>query len=614
MSSQLIQLFQSAVVFGTVIMFGAVGEILTEKSGNLNLGVPGIMYLGGIAGLAASFFYELNNPAPNPVICLLLSFIAAFLAAALGGLLYSFLTITLRTNQNVTGLTLTIFGGGIANFFGGGLNIMAGGVGQKTANRELNLATSRRTPGSAIKPVSVYAPGIEYDVVSPGSIIDDYPINTILRDNGYPRNSTVGTNSAGGYSGYRTVAYGVQQSLNTIAARTLQKVSYARSFEFMENNLGFDLDPADIDMGPLAMGGLTYGVTTVEMAAAYSAFANQGIYTKPRLVTKIWNNDRTEVVVDNDSGVRSWPAMKETTAWLVNKMLRSVVTSGTGTRAAFDGMPIAGKTGTTTNNFDRYFVGYTPYYSAAVWIGYRDKDEKITAKGNPAAVIWKTVMEPLHEGLEERSFPDKPEGIVRVEVCADCGLKPSALCSQDYRGSRVITVEIQASAVPRETCACHTEVRVCTNPETGEVRLAGDYCPEETVTTRVMLVGREHLERPDGSIILAGDSEAHLSYFSTLGTCAIHDEFYVPLPPDEWGWEPLPGDPNYQWPTEPWNPDDVLPPSENDPGPQQPEPTEPVEPVTPSQPEGPELADPGDDGPTPQGPDDPVLPEEPILP
>lgn len=496
----------------------------------------------------------------------------------------------------------------------GDVKAMAGGVGQKTANRELNLATSRRTPGSAIKPVSVYAPGIEYDVVSPGSIIDDYPINTILRDNGYPRNSTVGTNSAGGYSGYRTVAYGVQQSLNTIAARTLQKVSYARSFEFMENNLGFDLDPADIDMGPLAMGGLTYGVTTVEMAAAYSAFANQGIYTKPRLVTKIWNNDRTEVVVDNDSGVRSWPAMKETTAWLVNKMLRSVVTSGTGTRAAFDGMPIAGKTGTTTNNFDRYFVGYTPYYSAAVWIGYRDKDEKITAKGNPAAVIWKTVMEPLHEGLEERSFPDKPEGIVRVEVCADCGLKPSALCSQDYRGSRVITVEIQASAVPRETCACHTEVRVCTNPETGEVRLAGDYCPEETVTTRVMLVGREHLERPDGSIILAGDSEAHLSYFSTLGTCAIHDEFYVPLPPDEWGWEPLPGDPNYQWPTEPWNPDDVLPPSENDPGPQQPEPTEPVEPVTPSQPEGPDLADPGDDGPTPQGPDDPVLPEEPILP
>lgn len=128
--AQLVQLLQSAVVFGTVIMFGAMGEILTEKSGNLNLGVPGIMYLGGFAGLAASFFYEFGNPDPNPVICLILSFAAAFLASALGGLLYSFLTITLRANQNVTGLTLTIFGGGLANFFGGSLNTMAGGVGQ----------------------------------------------------------------------------------------------------------------------------------------------------------------------------------------------------------------------------------------------------------------------------------------------------------------------------------------------------------------------------------------------------------------------------------------------------------------------------------------------------
>jgi len=128
--TQIIQLLQSAVVFGTVIMFGAIGEILTEKSGNLNLGVPGIMYLGGIAGLAASFFYEFNNPDPSPVICLILSFAAAFLASALGGLLYSFLTITLRANQNVTGLTLTIFGSGVANFFGGSLNTMAGGVGQ----------------------------------------------------------------------------------------------------------------------------------------------------------------------------------------------------------------------------------------------------------------------------------------------------------------------------------------------------------------------------------------------------------------------------------------------------------------------------------------------------
>ena len=126
----MINLFVSAIVFGTVILYGALGEILTEKAGNLNLGVPGIMYLGGIAGLASSFAYENMAAEPVGIVCILISLLAAFAASALGGLIYSFLTITLRANQNVTGLTLTIFGGGVANFFGGALNTLAGGVGQ----------------------------------------------------------------------------------------------------------------------------------------------------------------------------------------------------------------------------------------------------------------------------------------------------------------------------------------------------------------------------------------------------------------------------------------------------------------------------------------------------
>jgi len=128
--TQIISLIQAAVVFGTVILFGAVGEILAEKSGNLNLGVPGIMYLGGIAGLIAAFLYEGNVANPIPFVSLVITLVAAFVAAMLGGLIYSVLTITLRANQNVTGLTLTIFGGGVANLFGGTLNKMAGGVGQ----------------------------------------------------------------------------------------------------------------------------------------------------------------------------------------------------------------------------------------------------------------------------------------------------------------------------------------------------------------------------------------------------------------------------------------------------------------------------------------------------
>ena len=128
-------LLHSAIVFGTVIMFGALGEIITEKSGNLNLGVPGIMYFGGIAGLTSTFMYENVYCAnagiePNAALCVIMCLVASFLASALGGLIYNFLTISLRTNQNVTGLTLTILGSGVGNFFGGSLNKLAGGVGQ----------------------------------------------------------------------------------------------------------------------------------------------------------------------------------------------------------------------------------------------------------------------------------------------------------------------------------------------------------------------------------------------------------------------------------------------------------------------------------------------------
>lgn len=128
--SSLISLLQAAIYFGTVIMLGSLGEILTEKSGNLNLGVPGIMYLGAISSLTGAFFYERAVEHPNPVVCVLIAMVCAFLASALGGLIYSFLTITLRANQNVTGLALTIFGSGVGNFFGGSLNKLAGGVGQ----------------------------------------------------------------------------------------------------------------------------------------------------------------------------------------------------------------------------------------------------------------------------------------------------------------------------------------------------------------------------------------------------------------------------------------------------------------------------------------------------
>lgn len=426
----------------------------------------------------------------------------------------------------------------ITDPYTGDVVAMAGGVGVKEQSRTLNLATSRRPCGSAIKPVSVYAPAIDKGIVGPGSIVDDYPIRLSDSGGGYPRNSN------GKYRGPVSVSYAVQWSLNTVSARVLESLGYSASFDFMEQNLGFDLDPSDLGVGPLAMGGLTYGVTTEEMAAAFSAFANSGIYTKPRTISRIESNDHTQVIVDNASDSRV--AMKESTAYLVTKMLRSVVSGGTGGSAGFSGMSIAGKTGTTSNKFDQYFVGYTPYYSAAVWVGYPNSNERIQAKGNPAAKVWKLVMEPIHKKLENKSFPDRPSGITSVQVCADCGLLPSPLCAQDYRGSRVVSGEFPVDAVPTETCTCHTEVRVCTDPATGAVHLAGEYCPESTCSTRVMLTGREFLP-PEGTPIASLDAEAHLTYLETLGPCPIHDVNFVD--PDA---EPLPGDPGWEWPDWHW--------------------------------------------------------------
>ena len=150
--SVLIIFIQKAIVQGICILYGALGEIMTEKSGNLNLGIPGIMYMGGISGLMGAFLYEKDNPDPNALVGVLISFLCAFACAAIGGLIYSILTITLRVNQNVTGLALTIFGTGFGNFFGGSISKLAGGVGQISV-KVTGSAYTAKIPGLSKIPV-----------------------------------------------------------------------------------------------------------------------------------------------------------------------------------------------------------------------------------------------------------------------------------------------------------------------------------------------------------------------------------------------------------------------------------------------------------------------------
>ena len=384
----------------------------------------------------------------------------------------------------------------------GNIVAIVGDMGEKTGNRVFSFASTKKQPGSSIKPLTVYAPALDAGVVTPATALDDYPVMK-YNGNAWPKNSP------SGYGGLTNIRTGVRKSINTIAVRTLQALGVENSFEFATKKLNLNLDENDKALSPLGMGGLTYGLSTIEMAAGYGAIANHGIYNRPRTYLRVLDS-RGYTVIEKPFGGEL--AMKETTAYMMTQMLEGVVESGTGTSAKFNGMHIAGKTGTTSDNYARYFVGYTPYYVAAVWVGY-ERNARISYSGNPAITMWKKVMERVHEGLEDREFYKPDNGLEWVTVCADSGKLPTKACRHDLRGSRVIEVEIGAGTAPTEECDKHVYKRYCTS---GHV-VAGTSCPSSKCTYVGLLdITREKF----GSSIYAEDSSYRLSAHS--GRCSVH--------------------------------------------------------------------------------------------
>lgn len=344
----------------------------------------------------------------------------------------------------------------------GDIVAVAGRVGEREGRFLLDYSTVVRQCGSAIKPLSVYAPALDAGVITPASVIDDYPVE-MLNGSAWPVNA---------YSGYRsimTLQDAIRNSSNPTAVRTAIKLTLPASYTFMTENLGFTTLTND-DMtaaGALALGGLSKGVTTREMAAAYASFANGGVYTTPRTYTEVRDHNGN-VILENKS--ESHVAMKESTAYAMNELLKNVVRNGTGTGANFSGMTIAGKTGSTNSNNDRYFVGYTPYYTAAVWVGY-DTPTRIVASGNPAATLWKTFMSKVHAGLPNKDFDVSSDGMVSVTVCTQTGLLASAGCPSQ-------TVKVASGSAPTLSCDGHIAVTVCADSG----MLASDYCPNVTTS------------------------------------------------------------------------------------------------------------------------------------
>ena len=458
----------------------------------------------------------------------------------------------------------------------GNIVAMAGRVGEREGRFLFNYATATRPCGSAIKPIAVYAPALDTGVITPATVLDDYPVRLQANENGtekaWPKNSY------SGYKGLITLQTALRVSTNTTAVRVLEALSPSVSYDFMTQNLGFTtLVNSDLNSAALGLGGLTYGVNTVEMAAAYSAFANNGVYTRPRTYIEVRDN-KGSLVLENKQ--ESWVAMKESTAYSINELLKGVVRSGTGTEAAFSGMTIAGKTGTTSSNYDRYFVGYTPYYTAAVWIGY-DRNASIRANGNPAAQLWKKAMSEAHENLPNQNFNGSTADMTQVTVCTRTGLLQGPGCTD------VQTVWVAASNAPALVCDGHVAVNLCT--ESG--KLATEYCPAECVqsvnaidfttenltaawgyerTTILLPLSAAEYEAyaaqqaadptfviPAGKPVQANDSGSVFSDLMMLGPCTLH-QYVEP--------EPTPGegyyDENGNWvpagetdPTDPTDPE-----------------------------------------------------------
>ena len=322
---------------------------------------------------------------------------------------------------------------------------MIGGAGEKQADRVWNWAVNARQCGSAIKPLSTYAPALDDGTINGASVIDDYPM--LLNGDVWPRNDNWR------YQGLMPLHLALRQSLNTCAVRTNLAYGVTNSYDFLVNKLGFkNLTYTDSQqVGNMALGGFEKGVTTEEMAAGFATFVNEGVYTAPRTFIRV-EDANGNVILENEA--KSTVAMKNTTAALMNSLLQEASLQGTGYQAQFPGMHIAGKTGSTNSNKDRYFAGYTPYYSCAVWAGY-EHNQRIVASGNPCAVIFQKVMKAIHEDLPDKDF-FSCAGLTSVAVCADSGMLASENCALDVRGSRVYTALVAADNAPTSVCTMHT--------------------------------------------------------------------------------------------------------------------------------------------------------------
>ncbi len=384
---------------------------------------------------------------------------------------------------------------------------LVGDRGQKNINLGLNYATQTRRPsGSSIKPLSVYGPGLEFGVLTYGSVFDDVPINfgnqNVNPETGaisYSRKSGYPHNTPNRYAGLQTVHEAVRVSKNTVSWRALDALGLQNSFDYLTEKLGMSTLVArrvnsagvifsDISYAPLAMGEFTYGVTVKEMTAAYQIFVNGGIFNEERIVLQILDANGN-VIVDNTR--KSEIVMSAENAAIMTKMLEEVVDNGTATEVTLRSkIDCAGKTGTTSSKKDQWFVGYTPYYVCGIWFGYSMPRSLEKFSGVPE-IMWNKIMGELvadkiaasKNGGEKLKTFTVPRSVTTATYCKDSGMLLTDACKKDPRGSRAEIGYFVRGTEPTEYCTVH----FLADRDSKTNGMMTPYCPAENAVKVGML-------------------------------------------------------------------------------------------------------------------------------
>lgn len=351
----------------------------------------------------------------------------------------------------------------------GHIKALAGGRDHAQKLQFNRAVDAKRQPGSSFKPIVAYAPAIEKGAGS-GTVVVDEPTSF---------GKYKPENSDGKYRGPITYREAITHSVNVAAVKIVKETGITNSVKFAKK-LGITSLVEEDENLAIALGGLHYGVSPLEMAGAYGAFANNGIHVETIAITKV--EDRYGKVIDEFRPKKN-VAMKETTAYIITEMLQSAVKSGTGTGARLSDRPVAGKTGTTNQGKDIWFAGYTPELVGVVWMGHDEpKPMPRSYGGTYPAKVWKEVMSNSLKGVESKGF-ERPGGLVQVAVCSLTGKRAADDCPKEEIRSEWFA----KGTSPSEYCSGHVWVEVCA--ESG--LLPTEFCPEK--------VSKSFMKRPEGN-------------------------------------------------------------------------------------------------------------------